>query len=191
MDMTHRDALVVGSLADVAQKSNASLAETFIGCDAVVIVDVSGSMDARDSRGGKSRYDVALEELAALQQALPGRVAVIAFSSIAIFVPGGRPPFLGGSTNLADALQFAKVADVPTGDMRFFVISDGEPDDRDAALQVAKTYHNKISTVYVGPEAHPVGREFLEKLAGITGGQHVVADRVQELARVTQQLLLS
>jgi Mg-chelatase subunit ChlD len=184
------DQLVIGSIADVAAKSGASLAETFIGCDAVVIVDVSGSMDARDSRGRKSRYDVALEELAALQKALPGKVAVIAFSASAVFVPGGRPPFLGMSTDLAGALQFAKIADVPSGDMRFFIISDGEPDDRDAALQVAKTYHNRIDTIYTGPEAYPTGRAFLQQLAAAAGGQSITADRAQDLARVTQQLLL-
>lgn len=185
------NAIVPGSLSSMATQNGISLAETFIGCDAIVIVDVSGSMDVRDSRGGQSRYDVALEELAALQQALPGKIAVIAFSSSPVFVPGGVPPFLGASTNLAGALQFAKVADVPSGDMRFFIISDGEPDERDAALHVAKTYHNRIDTIYVGPESYPRGRDFLMQLAATSGGQSVTADRVQELARVTQQLLLN
>jgi Mg-chelatase subunit ChlD len=189
--MTHKNALVVGSIADVAAKSGTSLAETFINCDAVVLIDVSGSMDAPDSRGGHSRYQIALEELAVLQQTLPGKIAVIAFSSGPVFVPGGAPPFLGAGTDLAAALQFAKVADVPSGDMHFFVISDGEPDDRNAALQVAKTYHNRIDTIYVGPESYPRGRDFLMQLAATSGGQSVTADRVQELARVTQQLLSS
>jgi Mg-chelatase subunit ChlD len=189
--MTHKDTLVVGSIADVAAKSGTSLAETFINCDAVVLIDVSGSMDAPDSRDRRTRYDVALEELAALQQALPGKIAVIAFSSWPVFVPGGQPPFLAGGTDLAAALQFAKVADVPSGDMRFFIISDGEPDSRDVALAVARTYHNRIDTIYVGPESYPLGRAFLQQLATASGGQSVTADRVQELARVTQQLLSS
>lgn len=183
------NAVVVGSISDIAQRNGTSLAESFINCDAVVIVDVSGSMAAKDSRGGRSRYDIALEELAALQSHLPGKIAVIAFSDSVVFVPGGQPPFMGSGTNLAAALRFAKVADVP--DMRFFIISDGSPDDEQAALNVAKTYSNRIDTIYVGPESYPRGREFLERLARASGGQSTTADRVQDLARVTQQLLSS
>lgn len=185
------DQLVIGSIADVAAKSGASLAETFIDCDAVVIVDVSGSMDTHDSRDSKSRYEVALEELAALQRALPGKIAVIAFSTNPIFVPGGAPPFLGGTTNLTGALQFAKVADVPTGDMRFFVISDGEPDNEHTAMDVAKGYYNRIDTIFVGSEYMFLAHNFLQQLAAASGGQSVTADRAQELARVARQLLLN
>ena len=181
-------AITVGSIADLAAKSGTSLAESFISCDAVVIIDVSGSMGAHDSRGNKSRYDVALEELAALQEALPGKIGVIAFSDDAHFIPGGVPPFLGSGTDLTAALRFAKVADVP--DMRFFVISDGEPDDERAAMAVAQTYSNRIDTIYVGPERHPRGRDFLARLAQATGGQNVTADRVMELADTIETLLL-
>jgi hypothetical protein len=186
--MTHKNALVVGSIADVAAKSGTSLAETFINCDAVVLIDVSGSMDAPDSRDRRTRYDVALEELAALQSHLPGKIAVIAFSDSVVFVPGGQPPFMGSGTDLASALRFAKVADVP--DMRFFIISDGSPDDEQAALNVAKSYSNRIDTIFVGPESYPRGREFLETLARASGGQSTTADRVQELAAKVETLLL-
>jgi Mg-chelatase subunit ChlD len=187
--MTHKNALVVGSIADVAQRSGTSLAETFIGCDAVVLVDVSGSMAAKDSRDNRSRYDVALEELASLQAHLPGKIAVVAFSDSVAFIPGGQPPFMGSGTNLAAALRFAKVADVPG--MRFVVISDGSPDDEQAALNVAKTYSNRIDTIYVGPESgYAMGREFLETLARASGGQSTTADRVQELAAKVETLLL-
>ncbi len=185
------DQLDVGSIADVAAKDGASIAETFIGCDAVVIFDVSGSMCTPDSRGGQRRYDVGVQELAALQQKLPGKVAVNAFSDGPLFVPGGVPPFLAGSTDLAKALLFAKVADVASGDMRFFVISDGEPDDRQEALAVAQTYRNRIDTVFVGPERNPQGRDFLAQLAAASGGRNVTADRVKNLAATTQQLLLT
>jgi len=183
-------AIVPGSLSAIAKRDGQSLAESFLSADAVIIVDTSGSMCTCDSRSGKSRYDVALEELAQLQAHMPGKLAVLAFSDDCIFVPGGQPPLLGGGTNLAGALKFAKVADVPG--MRFIVISDGEPDDERKALAVAKTYANRIDTIFVGPENDwHGGRAFLQRLAAASGGQHIAANRVQALAHKTEQLLLS
>jgi hypothetical protein len=187
--MNTSNAIVLGSLGDIAARDGMSLAESFINADAMILVDCSASMDAPDSRGGRRRFDVALEELATLQAHMPGKIAVIAFSGSVQFVPGGQPPFFGGSTNLAEALRFAKVADIPG--MRFVVISDGEPDDAKGALAVAATYQNRIDTVFVGPEMHPSGRRFLEQLATAKGGQSVTADRAQELAAKTEQILLN
>ena len=180
--------IVVGSIADIANKTGASIAESFMSCDAMVIIDVSGSMEMPDSRGGMSRYEVALEELAKLQAAMPGKVAVVAFSDGAQFVPGGVPMMLGGGTDLAGALRFAHVVD-GTG-MRFVVVSDGEPDDEADAQAVAATFTARIDTVYVGPERHPTGRRFLERLAAASGGKAVTADRAQELAAQVTTLLL-
>lgn len=186
--MSQPNAIVAGSIAAIAQREGQSLAETFLNCDAVILVDCSASMGAPDSRGGHTRYDVALEELAELQKHLPGKLAVIAFSDNPIFCPGGQPPFLCGQTDLAKALRFAKVADVPG--MRFVVISDGQPDSATEALAVARGYTNRIDVVYVGPEMAPTGRAFLEQLARAAGGEAVTADRVQRLAEKTATLLL-
>jgi Mg-chelatase subunit ChlD len=188
--MNASNAIVVGSIADVAKREGMSLAESFVNAEAIVLVDVSGSMMAQDSRGGQSRYDVALQELARLQRDMPGKIAVIAFSDGTLFVPGGQPPLLGESTNVAGALKFAKVADVPG--MRFVLISDGQPNDQAAALNVAKGYKNRIDCVFVGPEDdHEGGRGFLDLLAKLSGGQSVTAAKAQELAAKTEQLLLS
>ncbi len=185
-------AIVPGSLSAIAKRDGQSLAESFLSADVVIIVDVSGSMTSEDSRGGQSRYDVALEELAQLQARMPGKLAVLAFSDDCIFVPGGQPPLLGGGTNLAGALRFAKVADVDMPGMRFVIISDGQPDDEHEALAIAKTYDNRIDTIFVGPENDwHGGRAFLQRLAAASGGQHIAADRVQELAEKTERLLLS
>ena len=191
--MNHNTAVIPGSMAAVAARDGMPLAESFLNADAVIIMDVSSSMTTCDSRGGRPRYDVACEELAQLQAHMPGKLAVIAFSKHAMFCPGGRPPevgVLGVSTNLAGVLQFAKVADVPG--MRFIVISDGEPDDSRESLAIAKTYNNRIDTIFVGPEGDwHGGRTFLQQLAAASGGQHIAADRVQELASKTERLLLS
>lgn len=183
------NAIVVGSLSDIAARNGGSLAETFCSADVVVIVDTSGSMCARDSRGGKSRFETACDELRKLQANMQGKIAVIAFSDRAMFCPSGTPEFLMSGTNLAGALRFAKIADIPP--MRFIVISDGQPDSEEDALHEAATYQCKIDCVYVGPEDDIVGaRKFLEKLAGAHKGKAVVAKCADQLAERVSTLLL-
>jgi len=186
--MQQQTSIVKGSITEIAKSTGKSIAELFTSAEVVTIVDVSGSMSTNDSRGGKSRYEIACEELATIQRNRPGKVAVIAFSENAQFCPGGVPIYKGMGTQLTIALRFAKILDVPG--INIVVISDGEPYDPDGAIAVARTYKNKISTIYVGPEDRPSGREFLSKLAAATGGQTVTADRAKELAKSIETLLL-
>lgn len=177
-----------GSLGELAATTGKALAESFMSCDAIIIVDTSGSMHTHDSRGNKSRFEVACEELASVQANLPGKVAIISFNDKTQFCPYGilEPPM--GGTDMTNALQFAKVADDITG-MHFVLVSDGEPDNDNSALEVARTYKNHIDTIYVGPEREGRGRSFLEKLASVTGGKSVTADRVMLLAEKITLLL--
>ena len=181
-------AIVPGSIESLAQQNGTSIAESFLTADAIVIVDVSGSMDTPDSRGGRRRYDVACEELAKLQASMPGRVAVVAFSSSVEFVPGGVPPFFGTGTDLAAALTFVKVADEC---VQFIVISDGQPDNEQEALKIAKSFKSKINTVYVGPESDRHSADFLRRLANASGGVYTIAEKAQELSTKVQAFLLS
>ena len=167
--MNQNTALVPGSLTALAQRENISLAESFLSADALLIVDMSGSMGDDDAPGGKSRYEAAESELLRLQEQNPGKLAVIAFSDTAEFAPTGIPRRMGGNTNLAGALRFVKPAD-GTG-VRFIVISDGQPDDEQAALDVARTFESRIDCVYIGPESdYGGGRAFLKRLAKSAGG---------------------
>lgn len=181
--------IIQGSLAQIAQQNNQSIAETFVNADVVIIVDTSGSMAACDARGDRSRYDVACEELKNLQAQLPGKLALISFSDDVIFCPSGIPFNYGRGTDLTKALKFAKIADLASG-MRFIVISDGEPDDESTALAVAKTFKAKIDTIYVGPEGGE-GQAFLKRLAKASGGQGVTAEKVKELQSTVIHLLTS
>lgn len=181
--------IIKGSLGAIAHEQGKSIAESFVNADAIIIVDTSGSMTACDSRDGRSRYDIACEELKNLQASLPGKLALLSFADDVIFCPNGIPFYFGGSTDLAKALKFAKMGDLSSG-MRFIVISDGEPDDENEALKVAKTFKNRIDTIYVGPEGG-AGQEFLKRLAKASGGQGVTAEKVKELASSVEKLLLT
>jgi hypothetical protein len=180
--------IVKGSLGAIAAQSGQSLAQTFLSCDVVVIVDTSGSMGTRDASGGQSRYDQACWELAILQGDLPGKIGVISFSDRVMFCANGTPFNFGGGTDLDNALKFAKIADIPNSGMRFIVISDGQPDDPGEALKIARKYHSKIDTIYVGAE-NGHGRAFLEQLAAASGGSHITAEAAKQLASSVQKLL--
>lgn len=180
-------ALVKGSLSDTA--NGKTLAESFLNADAILIVDMSGSMACEDAPGGIARWDAAENELIRLQEENPGKLAVIAFSSTAQFCPDGKPIRFGGGTDMARALQFVKPAD-GLG-VKFILISDGEPDDRKETLRVARSFESKIDTVYIGPEGGS-GQAFLAKLAQVAGGMAatseapgLLADNVTLLLRAT------
>lgn len=180
--------IIPGSISAIAQSTGQPIAVLFSNAEIVTIVDVSGSMGQHDSKDGKSRYQTACDELSMIQRDRPGKVAVIAFSNNTVFCPGGIPMYEGGGTNLAHALRYAKIADVPG--MNIIVISDGEPDSKEQALAVARTYKNKISTVYCGPEDRSYGQKFLTELANITGGQTLTSDRAIALSKTIETLLL-
>lgn len=181
------NAIVVGSIADVMNKENKSLAESFLSCDNILLVDTSGSMSATDAPGGLSRHDAAQRELEQLQKQLPGKIAVVSFSSEARFCPSGVPHRFNGGTDMAGALKFVKPAD--DCGIRFFLITDGEPDSEKDALEVAKTFKSRIDCVYIGPEVG-YGREFLQRLADCTGGQAVKSQEIGMLAESVEMLLL-
>lgn len=158
-----------GSISDLMQKEDVSLAESFLSCDCVVLFDVSGSM-TNDDGTGKSRYDRGCDQLRQLQASLPGKIAVVQFADTVQFMPGGVPvmDLCGYGTDLAAGLRFIRMADVP--DMRFVVISDGAPDSEAMALAEARKFTEKIDTVYIGHE-DGIGRDFLRELAKASGGQ--------------------
>lgn len=195
-------AIVPGSLAAVAKQEGQSLAESFLSADAIVLIDVSGSMGIRDVENaggpsrpyfgeptrasGRTRFEAACDELARLQATLPGRIAVVQFSSSVGFCWGGKPLYEGAGTDLAGALKFVQAAD---GTVEFYVVSDGHPDDSDAALSVARRFDSTIHTIYIGAEGGP-GAAFLRRLASVSGGQSSV-NKVPELAARIGGLLAS
>lgn len=180
-----------GSLQQWSVATGQPLAKVMLRVNACILVDCSGSMSACDAPGGKERYTVACAELSTLQSELPGRLAIFGFHSMCSFFPNGQlpKPILG--TDIANALTYCRHLDTPG--MRFILISDGEPDDAPAALQVARGYRNRIYTIYVGPRTFPAceGERFLQRLATLRSGEAVTCDRLAGLLPAMQRLLLT
>jgi Mg-chelatase subunit ChlD len=183
--------IVKGSLLDLVKSGGTSLAIAFMDVVVVVVVDVSGSMETRDSRDGQSRYTVACQELAKLQEEHRGKFLVIAFSDDTKIAAGGVPEMMGAGTNMLHALKTAKEYDVKG--MTFFVISDGQPDagTEEDIIELAHTYKNTIQAIFVGPEEDKSAQLFLQRLAAESGGKFATADRVKELAGTVETLLLN
>jgi len=187
-DFSKVTAIVPGSLSAVATSGHISLAESFINADHIVLVDVSGSMTERDSRDGQSRYDVACQELRKLQGELPGSIAIVAFASKPQFCPSGVPMMdtaTGFGTDLAQGLRFIAPAD---GLVDVWVISDGEPNNEQEALTIARRMTSRINAVYVGPKGGD-GADFLRQLCAIRGGKATEDTAAMNLAATVQKMI--
>jgi Mg-chelatase subunit ChlD len=184
------NAIVPGSLSAVSKRDGVSLEQSFMGADVVILADMSGSMYSADAPGGLSRFDAAERDIRCLQEQHAGKVALLVFSNDVRFCPGGVPQRLAGNTNLAGALKFIHVCD-DTG-MKIILISDGMPDDPDAALREAKKFKTKIDCIFIGPESDTFGgRAFLQRLAAATGGQFIASDAPGELLKPVETLMLT
>jgi hypothetical protein len=174
--------VTAGSLQDRAAKLGIDVSEALMLAEVVILMDGSGSMDDHDTRDGRSRFDVAEDELAKIQAGYPGKVALVEFSDDVQFLPGGVPQRPGRTTRLDLALEWAKVAgSIP--DMKVVVISDGCPDDEQRCLRLARQhYPHGVHTIFVGPDdPRDEGLLFLKELSTVTGGTKFVAPKPGEL----------
>jgi len=162
--------IVQGSIGSMMESQGKNLAQAMLDIKAVVIIDVSGSMANKDDGKEKTRFEIANDELATVQTNNPGHVAVIEFSDSARLIPYGALSQPDGTTNVAAALMLAKSMD-GFEDIKFILVSDGEPNNAEMAFQIGRQFHNPINTIYVGPKNNPSGAEFLKKLSAMTGGE--------------------
>lgn len=180
-----------GSIKDVATRTNRSIEEVFMDLQALVMVDVSSSMDyaeySPDGTRGKSRWERANEELLNIQAQYPGLIGVIAFGATTDFIYDGHIPDPSGSTPMHDALDLAIIAD---GGLEMWLISDGEPDNGPEVLKRAAKFASRINTIFVGSKGD-YGENFLIEVSKATGGVSSTSVDFKEgtLAKVT--LLLS
>ena len=183
------NSIVPGSLSQIAQQNNTGLAESFLGADYIIVLDMSGSMSSHDAPGGKSREQVAEEDVIHLQTMHKGKIALFCFADYCIFAPGGVPLNCGGSTNMAAALRYIQAAD--DCGSKIILVSDGMPNDASETLRIAREFKNKIDTIFCGPETDTEGgRAFLEKLARATKGKSYQSDSPGLLGTSVEKLLL-
>jgi hypothetical protein len=107
-----------------------------------------------------------------LQERFPGKVAIGAFNSASHgLVHTGILPDPAGGTPLHLGMDFF-YPKVIAAKMKFVIITDGEPDDENKCLQLARKHKYPIYCIYTGPISDTYrGREFLERLAKESGGE--------------------
>ena len=184
---------VEGSMADYQRRTGAGLAKSWLTVKAVVVVDISGSMDTRDAGDGHRRVDVARMELAKLQKRMQGQIAVVEFNYDARWRRDGMVGEPAGGTNLAGALEYVRDLVGPgLPRVQVVVVSDGSPDVAESALAEAKTIAAagaKLSAVYCGPDNGDEGKRFLRRLAALGGGESGEALLVKALEQQITKLL--
>jgi hypothetical protein len=149
---------------------------------AVALVDTSGSMAQRE--GSRRRIDLLTDVLQQVLTADP-TLRVITFGSVPEELTGTEPgrnlqlPEPCGSTALHLALEYVAQGPLP---IRLVVISDGSPDDPQAALAAAKALAPVIiDAYYVGPDDDRAAIGFMRALS-LAGGRPGVAG-LRSLAR--------
>jgi hypothetical protein len=132
------------------------------GVGQVVLLDVSSSM--AEMAGALPKIDILRDALA---RAPPARL--IAFGSVPreILSIWELPAPAGGT-----ALHSALVLAATMRPARTLVISDGEPDDEQAALTAARNLPGVIDVLYVGPDDNARAKAFLMSLARAGGGRY-------------------
>jgi hypothetical protein len=84
----------------------------------------------------------------------------------------GRPDTAKGSTDLVKGLELVYTLNPE----KIILISDGQPDDPDLALSIAKIAKIPINVLYIG-DAGDAGDLFMTSLAKATGGKKIVLGR--------------
>lgn len=188
--LTKREqSLAQGSIYDVARSRGEQPEDVLAEADVVVMLDESSSMAAPVGQG-KSRHDEAVEALRQIQRTFPGRVILITFANSARFHWNGLPSSPAGSTQMDLALDLA--SQFKEMDMKFYLISDGQPNDKALALEVVNLHFQKdpIHTIFIGSDTDRQGMEFLQELSAKTGGR--AAGKVEpELLGETVTLMLT
>jgi hypothetical protein len=136
--------------------------------EVLVLLDVSGSMG--ELAGSSRKIDVLRE---ALRYALHGGERLIAFATTPREIPAPASlPQPHGRTALHLALRAAK-AYLPRHTL---VVSDGWPDNEQAALEVATTLSGTIDVIYIGPDHDQKAIAFMRRLADVGHGRVHIHD---------------
>jgi hypothetical protein len=143
------------------------------GTDQIVLADVSSSMV--EAAGARTKIEVLREALATVP---PARLIAFASTPIEIASPAALPAPSGGT-----ALHLALDLAATMRPARSLVVSDGEPDSEDAALEASERVPGVIDVLYCGPDSNRRAVAFLRRLARAGCGRYAGHDlRVAPLA---------
>jgi hypothetical protein len=134
------------------------------GTARVILCDVSDSMN--ETAGARRRIDHLRD---ALEQVVRPEHKLIAFSSAARQIDSlAELPSPSGGT----ALELALITAAHHSPAATLVISDGEPNNPDAALRAAEALSGVIDVIYCGSESNREAVEFMRRLARVGCGQY-------------------
>jgi hypothetical protein len=156
----------------------------------VILADVSGSMDRIE--GSRRRIDLLQDILRQVLPDVPG-ARVIAFGSVPTEIHGFEPHTLGlpppaGGTALHLALALVTKGPRPT---RIVVVSDGRPDDPQAALTAARALAPLvIDALYAGPDGDSTALGFMRALSFAGGRPGVSGARSLANSQLADELRL-
>lgn len=183
------ESVAEGSIWDTANSRGEKAEEVVANADVVVMLDVSSSMGGRLG-DGKTRYDVAVEQLRNIQRTFPGRVVLIEFGMKTQIKLDGLPSNPAGSTPMDDALNLAY--DFDGMGTKFYLISDGEPypfSRTQAVYDWAASFKDPIHTIFIGDDSDKAGIEVMEKVSNLSGGTSSGKIEPDQLAgRITKLL---
>ena len=150
--------------------------------EVVILADVSSSM--AEHAGAKTKEELLHDALRQVTAQFT-HLRLVAFSSTAQEVPDvAHMPLPSGGTALHLALfEAARFKPGQT-----VVISDGQPDSEQMALDAAATLTGTIDVIYCGPDSDSKAIEFMQRLARANGGRCVITNAL-ELAPVMRRVL--
>jgi Mg-chelatase subunit ChlD len=155
----------------LARRSLSDLVKTRMQVS-LLVVDCSGSM-AETTDKGERKIDALRTVVAEVRERVACKVLAFGHAWQPEIVDAVPEP--SGGTPLHDAITTAKGHRAT----HLIVVSDGIPDSQTAALEAARDFGGKIDAVYVGPKGGP-GPQFMQQLAGLTGGTSDALDLAQK-----------
>lgn len=140
------------------------------GTHVLALADTSSSMD--EPAGGRRKIEILREALNTVLCERP-EIRLFCFDSIAREVTAAAPlPEPSGGTALHLAIELAR----EFSPRQTVVISDGRPDDPEAAIAAAEKLSGTIDVIYCGPDSDTKAIDFMRRLAKVGCGRVIVRD---------------
>lgn len=139
----------------------------------ILLLDTSYSMACYNTQGTERRVDILWNIVQDLRsQGL--KFSVVEFNHTVKWSDSITKPEPNGGTDLAGALE--EIARMNKQVSSITLVTDGQPDDSDAALASAAAFGVKINVLFAGDERDTYAQAFCRELAQLTNGQFMAAD---------------